>query len=503
MRLQQTQDKILELFTIFVTKIKGAKAMGRTDINHVSEIVMVPLLSRIYGYKKLRCLNYTEYFNYPGVDLADDEAQIAIQVTASTDSEKIKDTLEKFSRHELYKKYKHLQVYILTEKQRSYSGKGFEELIQGKFQFDKDRDILDYRDLLARINTLQVNEATKVLETLEANFGRREFSLFDYAEEKQTEKAILNLLEVSFPEVLYQAEVGFDRKQIIKNSKNSKYRVFNKSPQRDIARAALEQEGLKFAVDWEAHEKKIITFHDLYDSDLPLSKVIDPGTIKTMKPADFFAHKGEIDEDRERVFKSLLRRCLQQKLYRQGVKWQNQESLFIFGPGEDDFVREEKWVGQKEGERTVFKQVMNKKNPEKTYYCQHFGFRVHYKRFGKQWYLLISPDWFFSYDGYRRSFYHEERVSGLKRMENTMAVYNHFRFISYFLKNRKSPDLFDNGNNNHREYPFLSFGRYVDFDDAPLLNDESWNPPKLKEDKKAEGDAEPEQEAESLQYSLF
>ncbi|MDQ3801731.1 MAG: SMEK domain-containing protein [Acidobacteriota bacterium] len=499
MRLLQTQERILELLTIFVTKIKGAKAMGRTDINHVSETVMAPLLSKIYGYKKLRCLNYTEYFNYPGIDLADDEAGVAIQVTASIDSEKIKDTLEKFSRHELYKKYKHLQVYILTEKQKSYSGKGYDELIQGKFQFDKDRDILDFRDLLERINTFQINEATKIMEILEADFGRREFSLFEYSEEKQTESAILNLLEVSFPKVLYQADIGFDRKEIIENSKTSKFRVYKKSPQRDIAKAALEQEGLKFAVDWEAHEKKIITFHDLYDDSLPLRKIIDAGTVTPIKPTSFFTINGEIDEDRERVFKSLLRRCLQQKLYQQGVFWQNQENLFIFGPDGDNLVREERWIGQKEGERTVFKQVMNKKEPEKTYYCQHFGFRVHFKRFDNRWYLLIMPDWFFSRDGYRRSFFHEDRVSGLKRMENTLAVYNHFRFVAYFLKNRKKPDLFDSHNHRYKEYPFLSFGDYVNFDDAPLLNDDSWNPPKAKEDKNAEN-AELQ---EDLQVSLF
>jgi hypothetical protein len=483
MRLQQTQERILELLTIFVTKIKGAKAMGRTDINHVSEIVMVPLLSRIFGYKKLKCLNYTEYFNYPGVDLGDNEAKIDIQVTASTDSEKIKDTLEKFSRHELYKKYTHLQVYILTEKQKSYSGKGYEELIDGKFQFDKGLDILDFRDLLQRVNTLQIHEATKILEILEANFGRREFSLFEHSEEKQTESVILNLLEVDFPKKLYLADVIFDRKKVIENSKAHRFKVYKKSPQRDIAKAALEQAGLRFAVDWEAHEKKLITFHDLSDESLPLQEIIDPGTIKEIKPADFFIAKGDINEDRERVFKSLLRRCLQQKLYRQGVNWQNQENLFIFGPSDDNLIREEKWIGQKEGERTVFKQVMKKKEPEKTYYCQHFGFRVQFKRFETSWYLLIKPDWFFSFDGYRRSFYHEQRVSNLKRMENTMAVYNHFRFISYFLKNVKKRELFDGEENKFKEYPFLQFGRYVDFDDAPLLNDDSWNPPKLKEDK--------------------
>ena len=56
----------------------------------------------------------------------------------------------------------------------------------------------------------------------------------------------------------------------------------------------------------------LITFHDLSDSDLPLAEVIDLGTVTPIEPDEFYG----ANENQERVFKSLLRRCLQQKLYR-------------------------------------------------------------------------------------------------------------------------------------------------------------------------------------------
>src|SRR6185436_27571 len=104
MKLNQIQERIVELFSIFVTQVRGNTAMSRTDINRVSEIVMVPLLKEIFKYSHLRNLNYTEYFNYPGIDLGDSEARIGIQVTSTMDIDKIKDALTKFIRHELYKK---------------------------------------------------------------------------------------------------------------------------------------------------------------------------------------------------------------------------------------------------------------------------------------------------------------------------------------------------------------------------------------------------------------
>lgn len=145
--------------------------MTRTDINHVAETVLIPLFREVYGYENLKNLNSEEGANYPGVDLGDEMAWVAIQVTSTADSEKIKHTLELFAKYELYKKYDRLIVYILTEKQNSYSGNGFDQIIQGRFQFNKNQDILDYRDVLAQIDTFQLEKAQAVEQILEKNFG--------------------------------------------------------------------------------------------------------------------------------------------------------------------------------------------------------------------------------------------------------------------------------------------------------------------------------------------
>jgi hypothetical protein len=154
------------------------------------------------------------------------------------------------------------------------------------------------------------------------------------------------------------------------------------------------------------------------------------------------------------------------------------DKLYIFSEVNGEPFRKEESFGRLHDKRTVFKRKMKTHKPNEILYCRHFAFRTNYKRFNKQWYLQITPDWFFSYDGYKRSFFSEKWLSGLKRLENTQSVFNHFRFIEHYLKTRKAHFVDSAGNEQDYIYPFVSFGKHVTFDNAPVLEDISWNPPK-------------------------
>lgn len=171
MNLQRLHNRIIELLAIFVHQVKAASAIGRTDINLVAENVLIPLLKEIYGFENLRNLNYTDGANYPGVDLADDSARIAFQITATSGIDKIKDSLKQYVKHELWRRYDRVVVYILSERQKSYSATGFNKIIGDRFRFDPQSDVWDYRTLLKQIVSLQVDGAQRVAELLESNFG--------------------------------------------------------------------------------------------------------------------------------------------------------------------------------------------------------------------------------------------------------------------------------------------------------------------------------------------
>jgi hypothetical protein len=157
--------------SLFVTEIRVATAMDKTDINKISENILIPLFAEIYDFKNLKNLNFTEGSNFPGIDLGDEIAKVAFQITATPNLDKIKHTLNKFIENELYKNYDRLIIYILVEKQKTYSTKAIEEIIKGKFQFNIQYDIIDYLDIIRLINQFPIDKAYKIENILKLNFG--------------------------------------------------------------------------------------------------------------------------------------------------------------------------------------------------------------------------------------------------------------------------------------------------------------------------------------------
>ncbi|MCP5203422.1 MAG: hypothetical protein H6992_04615 [Pseudomonadales bacterium] len=223
--------------------------------------------------------------------------------------------------------------------------------------------------------------------------------------------------------------------------------------------------------DHEVSGGRLITFHNLEESDNPFSFLIDEGTVEPFSSADYYS----IDADHERVFKSLLRFSLQQKLYRQRVLWKHQEGLFIFLPIKDnDDIRTESWIGQKKSRRMVFQRKYNRNDSSKVLSTRHFAFSVSFITINGDWYMSITPDWFFSFgDGYRYSHFGDKLLSGLKRMEKNRSVFDQFRFLCAWLADLDSEDLFSD---NAGSSPQLSFGNILEFNGAPRLSEDLWEP---------------------------
>lgn len=239
MNLEQTLQKIRYLMTFFVTEVKAATAMQQTDINKVSENVLIPLLAEVYGYKNLKNLNFTEGSNFPSVDLGDETAKVAFQITATPGIKKVKHTLSKFIEYKLYEKYDRLIIYILTEKQNAYSDKEIKRIIQSKFCFDTKKDIWDYRNILGEVNKSQIEQAREVEKILEANFGEgrrqpewkvvdkveqivKEYTQFFVGRSEEIQKLDDFLAENSSGIILVTAGAGFGKTALLANWMNDR-----------------------------------------------------------------------------------------------------------------------------------------------------------------------------------------------------------------------------------------------------------------------------------------
>jgi len=165
MRQQDLLQSINELLAWQVAQVMLDTEIGLTDKNRLIENLLIPVFREVYGWKGLVNLN-TASRDFPAIDLGDETARVAIQVTSTSSSRKVRDTLRKFVSHELYQQYDHLIIYIIAHKQRSYSSQQMDSVVGGRFRFKVDEDVRDCRDLYRIISQLGVDRIARVEQIL-------------------------------------------------------------------------------------------------------------------------------------------------------------------------------------------------------------------------------------------------------------------------------------------------------------------------------------------------
>ena len=259
-------------------EVEASAAMGHFDINKICEDVFCGVFKGLYGFENLRNLNEDERQNYPGIDLADDEAGVAIQVTSDKTLEKIKDSLKAIIKHQFHEKYDRIIFYILTRKQRSYSSSSVEEICGKKLTFDVSSDILDFTDLATRAATAKPQALKRAVDILRGYMRVCDVGLadedFDPPQER-SEILAANLLSVYFPNTLYIADLLPE----VFGDKKKRY-------QRRAVGEYIRSVEKSVPSDYEVRANKLITFHQLQDQDNPFSFLVDEGTVEPFDPAE-------------------------------------------------------------------------------------------------------------------------------------------------------------------------------------------------------------------------
>lgn len=155
-RLNATQE-IIQNLTDFSNKVKFDNKQGFFDINVRAENFYCGLLNAIYNIQLINP-NYRQGQFY-ALDLLDETNKIGVEVTSTTSIQKIQHFIHKIIENKLFEKYNVFYFLIITEKQKNYKEKIFEE-IQGKFKLE----IIDNNDLIQIISTLPADRITKINE---------------------------------------------------------------------------------------------------------------------------------------------------------------------------------------------------------------------------------------------------------------------------------------------------------------------------------------------------
>lgn len=435
MNRQKSITRIGELLARFSNEVKILNSSGLYDINIHAENVLVPLINEIYGLNVSNA-NYAEEKNVAAIDLVDYDNRVAFQVTSTADNEKVKHTLSQFVKYERYKQFDTLFIYIISEKQPSYTGKGHAEIIGQHFSFEKAEHIIDHTGLFKEINSIMSLAKIRAIEKLledeftEEKIEQRKNTAVQ-PESSFTEKVYPNILELELPGHLYIAELNVDREAVIKQSWETEYKLKMKTAPRNVVRKAIGFMELPYTRDFHISSNQLITFRNLHDPNETLRAVVDPGTITVLNTQEYYM----INDDHKKIFTGLLNNCLEELLHHKGILPVYDEGVFRFRPGKIINTRSVKWKKTNNATRKVVFDILDKTKQMITGY-RHFAFSAQLHLFDDNWFVSINPSWSFSGNGYSKSNLGQYLMAGLKRLENNKTIYYAFRFVAFCLNNQ-------------------------------------------------------------------
>lgn len=134
---QAQNSKLTNAFAILSTNISYNSQQSMLDINKVMETILPDLLNHVYGLS-LTNLN-TITHNHPAIDLGDEISGLAVQVTSDGSKQKMVETISKYKKYELDKKYNEIWFLIISNDTKcSFQRSGFDIKIKNMSDLAKD-----------------------------------------------------------------------------------------------------------------------------------------------------------------------------------------------------------------------------------------------------------------------------------------------------------------------------------------------------------------------------
>lgn len=177
MTRQELLQQSSALLGRFAHEVKVANAMGLFDINTVAEDFLVPILAIAFNCPNLRNQNRIQ-MNFPAVDLGCETSRTSIQITSDPSSGKVCKTLEKFESHKLSSNFDSLYVYVITERQNTYTSQKLTKAASNlSIEFDPSINILDFKDLAKMLEKLTNQQLEHINGHLEGAFTKTDANL--------------------------------------------------------------------------------------------------------------------------------------------------------------------------------------------------------------------------------------------------------------------------------------------------------------------------------------
>lgn len=308
-----------------------------------------------------------------------------------------------------------------------------------KILFDKTRDVLN-TEAVDRLAALTVPKA---------GFGYYVPPL------GEGEEALINIFPVRLPAEVYVASTPYNARRA----------------------AAILLDGdeparfdwvIKGGIFWSFHDPRISVCREIVDLD-------QVEAIET----DLLAFHEEIDQQNN--FSFLLRKVLQYQV-QNDLKWSRDRHLFYFRALEANTPRTYHYESAKrKAVADVVNVARNKDDENRVDFVRHHAFVPRFELMADQWYLVVSPSYYFTTNGFIPHSYPDALLSGKKRLDNSASLRGQVIMWSRFLSSaeKQSNDLFA----PHREeVKILKFGQPPIISLPTRVPEDVWGAPKQKEE---------------------
>lgn len=182
----QRLEVISQCLNYMCSQVSIENSIRRYDINISMENFYAGVLSIILGCNLINCNLFGK--NAESIDLSDKNAYIAVQVTSSDRTDKIKNTIDTFNKNAYYTEYDKLYIYIITAK------------IKHKKKYDLGNDV-----------ELIIWDASDVMAVVAGMPLKRQKRLYEYFKEKIPQ--VVTLFENGSP-IPVKCEMQFKRTEM-------------------------------------------------------------------------------------------------------------------------------------------------------------------------------------------------------------------------------------------------------------------------------------------------
>lgn len=305
--------------------------------------------------------------------------------------------------------------------------------------FDKEKDVLD-ADAVDRLAALTVPKN---------GFGHYVPPLGG------GEEAIVNMLPIELPREIFVSSTPYAGTQ---------------------ATAVLFDHDDAPRFDWVIHGGSFWSFHDPRTSSC--QHIVDVDQVEAIDTAHLAFHD---DISGQHSFAFLLKQTLRHQV-RDDLWWSKDRKILYFKALKANEPRKFAYEASKnKAEAEVVNVAVSKKEEGRVDFVRHHAFEPRFELLEGQWYLIISPTYFFTTNGFTPHSYPAALLAGKKRMDNSASLRGQVIMWHRFLtrRERAPADLFGGKDD---EEPRLKFGEPPTIALETRVPEDVWGAPKKKSD---------------------